>query len=62
MTTVARAVSPASAPNLGRGLRIFLFAVIGIIAYFLVLSAIFLLPTPSETRTAAAEPLAEPVK
>jgi OHS family lactose permease-like MFS transporter len=37
-----------------------LLAALGLV--FLVLSAVFLLPTPPETKTAAAEPLAEPVK
>jgi branched-chain amino acid transport system permease protein len=40
VTTVARAASPASAPNLARRLRLVLLALIGIVAYFLVLSAI----------------------
>ena len=40
MTTVARAVSPASAPNLGRRLRLVGFSLLGILVYFLVLAAI----------------------
>jgi len=40
VTTVARAVSPASAPNLGRRLRLLLFALIGIFVYFLVLTVL----------------------
>jgi branched-chain amino acid transport system permease protein len=40
VTTAARAVSPASAPNLGRRLRLVGFSLLGILVYFLVLSAI----------------------
>jgi len=40
LTTVARAVSPASAPNLGRRLRLVGFSLLGILVYFLVLAAI----------------------
>jgi branched-chain amino acid transport system permease protein len=38
VTTVARTVSPASAPNLGRRLRLALFCLVGIVAYYLLLS------------------------
>ena len=40
MTTVARALSPASAPSIFRRLRLVLFALIGIVLYYLVLTAI----------------------